>query len=226
MQIAGIEVTIIRSTRKTVSIFVERDGSLSARVPKEMPKEEIQSVLASKEYQIHKNLAEWATLNETKILREYVSGQSFLYLGRNYRLTLVDDEYDSLVLKNGFFLLPKSKKMAAKGLFKEFYKHKLTEKIQPLIIKFQQKMGVQSNAIRVMELGNRWASCTNKKDLNFHWKCAMAPMNVLHYIIVHELAHLIHDNHSHAFWNTVDKVLPSYHKEKEWLRQYGAQMDL
>ncbi len=87
-------------------------------------------------------------------------------------------------------------------------------------------MDLTPNGIRVIDLKNRWASCTPEGKLNFHWKCMMSPATILDYIVVHELAHLIHPNHSAAFWNEVDKVLPDYGERKEWLRVHGAGMDL
>jgi predicted metal-dependent hydrolase len=87
-------------------------------------------------------------------------------------------------------------------------------------------MNVEPIDVKIMELQNRWASCTIKGNLNFHWKCAMAPIDVLNYIVVHELAHLIHPNHSSEFWNTVDKVLSNYDSQVKWLRLNGAGMDL
>ncbi len=87
-------------------------------------------------------------------------------------------------------------------------------------------MGVHPKAVRVMDLKNRWASCSPGNNLNFHWKCMMAPLTVLDYIVVHELTHLIHPNHTQAFWNEVDKVLPDYQERKEWLTKNGSQMTL
>ena len=75
-------------------------------------------------------------------------------------------------------------------------------------------------------MGYRWASCSKNKDLTFHWKCMMAPLKIIDYIIVHELCHIHHLNHSDAFWNEVDKILPDYLGRKEWLRKNGASLDL
>jgi predicted metal-dependent hydrolase len=91
---------------------------------------------------------------------------------------------------------------------------------------YQTKLGVQPNTVRVLELKYRWASCSAQGRLNFHWKCMMAPLTVLDYIIVHELAHMLHRNHTAAFWNAVDKVLPDYRERKAWLRVNGAGMEL
>jgi predicted metal-dependent hydrolase len=226
MKLSDLEIELIRSKRKTVSIHIERDGSVSARIPETITDEEIQKVLKSKEYQIHKNLAQWSQLNQTKVERDYVNGQSFLYLGRNYRLQFVEDKLGTLIFNKGYFHLSVSDKNHAREMFIEFYKEKLNEKLKPILKRFKGQLGVNPKEIKVMELQNRWASCTVKGNVNFHWKCAMAPIDVLNYIVVHELTHLIHPNHTSAFWNELDKVMPSYHKQVQWLKLNGAGMDL
>ncbi len=83
-------------------------------------------------------------------------------------------------------------------------------------------MGVEPRSVKVLDLKHRWASWTPGGNLNFHWKCMMAPPTILDYIVVHELAHLHLPNHTTAFWNEVDKVMPDYQERKEWLRvQWG-----
>mgnify|MGYP003634155294 CR=1 FL=1 len=226
MEVAGIDITIKRSDRKTVSIFVERDGTVSALVPETLEPEIIKEVLASKSYQIHKNLAEWEQLNERHVLREYVSGQSFLYLGRNYRLKLVDSTLGKLVFNQNTFYLGRDEVIKGDDYFIEFYKGKLDKRLQKLVPFYENRLGVESTDFKVMELQNRWASCTKKGNVNFHWKCAMAPIDVLHYIVAHELAHITHMNHTTAFWNEVDKVIPNYSESLHWLKYNGAGMTL
>lgn len=226
MNVSGIDISVKKSKRKTVSIFIERDGSVSALVPERLDDSEIEEVIKGKEYQIHKNLAEWTQLNDKQVLREFVNGQSFLYLGRNYRLKLVDEELGEVQFVKGQFLLSKLEIDNAKEYFIEFYRNKLKEKITPLVRQYKEQLGVHPNDVNVMELQNRWASCSAKGNINFHWKCAMAPMDVLQYIVVHELAHLIHLNHTPEFWNELDKILPNYEKQLNWLKLNGAGMDL
>ncbi len=221
-----LDIEVNRSNRKTVSIFIERDGSVSARIPKDLSEEQLQEVLEAKEYLIHKNLAEWKQLNSSKIDREFVNGQSFLYLGRNYRFRLIDEPISRLTLRNGYFELSKTEKDKAKDRFIHFYKSKLSEKINPIIRKFKVQLGVEPNDVKIMELQHRWASCSTKGNLSFNWKCAMAPIDVLNYIVAHELVHLIHQNHTNAFWNELDKIIPNYDKQVQWLQLNGAGMDL
>jgi predicted metal-dependent hydrolase len=226
MIVDNLPIKVVKSQRKTVSIYVERDGSVSALVPEKLRDEEIKNIIITKKYLIHKHLAEWTLLNEAKVDRDFVNGQSFLYLGKNYRLSLINTETNGLEFSKGRFMLPKSKVLIANDLFKQFYKNKLVEKLPPIIKRFESKLGVKTNNFLVMELQNRWASCSPKSNIHFHWKCAMAPIDVLNYIVAHELTHLIHPNHTHEFWNELDKVMPNYTEQDNWLKRNGVKMAL
>lgn len=221
-----VEYTVKRSNRKTISIYVERDGTVSILAPKTMEDSALSDAVESKAYMIYKHLAEWEQANASRVHRQFVNGQSYLYLGRNYRLEFVEDQDIPLKLKNGYFLLKKSAAKNAENHFIDFYKTKGLPKIESYVKEFQGKMGVQPKDIKIMELQNRWGSCTIKGNLNFHWKCIMAPVRTIQYIVVHELAHLIHMNHSPAFWKEIDRVFPEYHQEVKWLKEHGASMDL
>jgi len=223
-----IKYTLVRSHRKTASIYIERDGKVSVLVPEKLTTRQVEDLLESKRKWIYQSLAEWQDLNANRIQRVYVNGEGFLYLGRSYRLKLVSDLPEPLMLKDGYFCLRAKKGSApdADAVFREFYRAKGTVRIPPRVAYFQSKMGVKSKSIKIMDLKHRWASCTATGNLNFHWKCMMAPLTIIDYIVVHELAHLIHPNHSAAFWNEVDKVMPDFQERKSWLRDNGAGMDL
>ena len=219
--------TIKRSRRKTLSIYLERDGSISVLAPAHFTDDEIHAIVSRKNFQLYKYLAEREELNATRSLREIVSGESFPYLGRNYRLQFVEEQPVPLLLKEGYFCLKRADKDNAPAIFKEFYRTKGLPRITKRVRHFKELMGVEVGQIRVMDLQHRWASCsTTTSDLNFHWKCLMGPLSILDYIIVHEMAHLKFDNHSDAFWNEVDKIMPDYRERRSWLRFNGAGMDL
>lgn len=226
--IEGLDITIKRSKRKTLSIYVERNGGISVLAPEYMQDKEIEDVLRKKEYLVQKHHAQWDILNDSRVDREFVNGQSYLYLGRNYRLKWVSngEQEEPLLLKNGYFCLKLTEKNRAKQRFIEFYKAKGLKKIQEQVALYSKRLGVEYDHVRVIDLKNRWASCSDKKRLNFHWKCSMAPLSVLNYIIVHELVHLKYKKHDNKFWNEVDKVVVDYKAHIEWLRRFGASMDL
>lgn len=222
---------VVRSRRMTTDIVVERDGRVIVRAPETVPDERIEDIVAAKRYWIYKTLAEWRDLNATRVLREYRNGEGFLYLGRSYRLSLVADQDEPLVLRNGRFCLRRDladqgEITAAKAAFRDYFIARGHERISERVRYYAPKVGVTSTGITVRELGHRWASCSATGSLAFHWKCMMAPPTIIDYIVVHELCHFHHLNHTEAFWNEVDKVMPSYRQRKEWLRKNGASMDL
>ena len=223
-----IEYSLVRSRRKTASIYIERDGQVSILVPDKLTDRQVEALLESKRKWIYKSLAEWQDLNARRVHRDYVNGEGFLYLGRSYRLKLVPDLSEPLMLKDGYFCLRTNNGSLpdADAAFKAFYRAKGAVRIPPRVAYYQAKMDVEPKAVRVIELKHRWASCSSGRNLNFHWKCMMAPLTILDYIVVHELAHLIYPNHTKAFWNEVDKVMPDFQERKEWLRVNGAGMDL
>ena len=226
-----ISYQVVRSRRATADIVIERDGSILVRAPESIPDERIEDMVEAKRYWIYKNLAEWRDLNATRVLREYRNGEGFLYLGRSYRLLLVANQTEPLLLKNGRFclqrdLVDEGAIEAAKSAFRDYYILRGSERITQRLNYYAPKVGVTPHGIDVRELGNRWASCSPNGNLAFHWKCMMAPQSIIDYIVVHELCHFHHLDHTDAFWNEVDKVIPNYSERKEWLRVNGAGLDV
>ncbi len=227
MRLENIDIAIEKTERrKTVSIFIERDGSVRVLAPASASDETIETAIKSKEYLIFTKLAKWKELNQRKVNREYVNGQSFLYLGRNYRLKLTESQDVPLKIKGGFFLLDKNYLSKAEKVFKNFYKEKALLKIKERIKVHEEKFSIKPTSVKVLDLQNRWASCTPKNGLNFHWKCVMAPVKVLDYIIMHEMVHLKYPNHSADFWNELDKKMPDFMEQENWLKRNGVKMSL
>lgn len=217
--------------RTTTDIVIERDGSVTVRPPKGFSPEQVDAVVDSKRIWIYRNLAEWRDLNATAIVREWVNGESFLYLGRSYRLSLVADQDVDLKLKDGRFCLKRSVidqggEPAARNAFETFYASKGEARLKERVDYFAAKVGAVPAGVTVKELGFRWASCTKNNALHFHWKCMMAPATIIDYMVVHELCHMHCKNHTDAFWNEVDKVMPDYQERKSWLRTHGAGLSL
>jgi predicted metal-dependent hydrolase len=226
-----LEYEVVRSRRKTADVVIERDGRLLVRAPQSIPDDQIAGIVEAKGYWIYKNLAEWRDLNATRVMREYRNGEGFLYLGRSYRLLLASDQEEPLMLKGGRFLLRRELAdqgsiEAARTAFRDFYIARGAKWIAARIDYFAPKAGVSPRRISVRDLGHRWASCSPTGNLAFHWKCMMAPPTIIDYIVVHELCHFHHLDHTDAFWNEVDKLMPAYRERKGWLKKNGASMDL
>lgn len=217
-----IEYSLKKSDRKTTSIYVERDGSVSVLAPKPFDMPQIEGLIEKKRSWIYKNQAEWEDLNRTRVHREYVNGDSFLYLGRRYTLSIVKEQDKPLMLKSGQFLLDEQALPKAPKHFREFYKEKLLAKLEERVPIYSARLGKPASDIKVLELKNRWGSCSASGVINIHWKCAMLPLNVLDYVIAHEVSHLKYPTHTPAFWRQLEKLLPGHDSQKKWLRFNGA----
>ena len=220
------KITVKRSKRKTASIYLERDGSISLLVPENTTEESVNDILKANEYKIHKYQTRRELLNEKATRREAVNGQSFLYLGRNYYLQY-HGEAKEVECKGRYFYAPDGSRETLHGLFKEFYRKRGNKFIPPRVHQYASMMGLTIDEIAVLELKSRWASCSDKKrKVNFHWKVMMAPASVIDYLIVHELCHFNHKRHNAEFWNEVDKYCPEYQKQVAWLKVYGAALEV
>lgn len=231
-QVLDIEYRLLPGAdRRTTDIVIERDGRISVRPPLSMKPEQVDATVLSRRGWIYRHLAEWRDLNATRVVREWVNGEAFPYLGANYRLSLVGGQEEPLLLKDGRFCLSRAVVDAGGGegarlAFRAFYEQKGRERLGQRVAQLAAKVGVRPGKVAVKELGYRWASCTRAGNLNFHWKCMMAPGTIIDYIVAHELCHLHHRDHSAAFWNELDKVLPDYLERKAWLRRHGTRLDL
>ncbi|OFZ66574.1 MAG: metal-dependent hydrolase [Betaproteobacteria bacterium RBG_16_56_24] len=231
-RVRDIEYQLLRSgERRTADIVIERNGLISVRVPEHLSEEQADAVVDHKRLWIYRNLAEWRDLNAARVVREWVNGEGFLYLGCAYRLLLTQEQDEPLKLKEGRFRLQRKfveigGEEAAKQVFEKFYTEKALERIKKRVAYFAPKVGVTPLSVEVRGIGYRWATCTPDGRLSFHWKCMMASPKVIDYIVVHELCHLRHRDHIDAFWNEVDKVMPDYAERKTWLRENGAALDI
>lgn len=219
------------SSRKTTDIVIERNGQVTVRAPADYTPEQVDAVVESKRMWIYRNLSEWKDLNASAVVREWVNGESFLYLGRAYRLSLVSAQERELQLKDGRFCLDRrvieqGGVAEARRVFETYFADKGMQRLSERVAYYAPKVGVKVTGVKMKEMGYRWASCGKSGILNFHWKCMMTPPKIIDYIAVHELCHLHHRNHTEAYWNEVDKATPDYRERKEWLRQHGASLDI
>lgn len=219
-----ISCRITRSKRKSISVFIERDGVVHLRVPEEISKEELDSAIETKRVWIYKNLTKWEHLNANKKVRSAEAGENYPYLGSELRLEYVDDDSikENVICQDERLLIRRSLKTKAEGSIRAFYRKEGYKILPARIEQLEEKLGVKTKTLRILELGYRWASISEDTGLNVHWKCMMAPLKIIDYILAHELSHLIIPDHSQEFWNTLDKVMPDYRERKDWLAVNGA----
>lgn len=219
-----INYSIVYSKRKTISIIVERDRSVIVRAPLDTSKEVIDREISKRKRLIQNKVNHNQKYPIDKQPKEFVSGESLLYLGKNYKLFVVDKPIEGVLFDNKFFISKAYHKKANK-LFKEWYINSANEIIVPKVKAVAKQIGVKYNSLNILDLKYRWGSCTPKDNIHFNWRLIKAPMEVIEYIIVHELTHLLEANHTSEFWNRVAAQLPNYTIAKNWLKEYGYELE-
>ncbi|NOJ03495.1 M48 family metallopeptidase [Vibrio splendidus] len=209
------------SRRKTASIKVE-EGEVIIVVPKLLERDKINKLLASKHQWIVEKISQYQTTSPAT-MREYVSGESLPYLGRNYRLKVLKGDLAPTKLLNGRITVTvpdlSTQTHYIRRALTNWYKRHADKKIREKVRRYESLVGVETGVVRTKEFKSRWGSCTPYGDLEFNWVIVMAPNRVVDYVVVHELCHLIHHDHSPQFWKEVERVMPDYKEHKEWLRE-------
>ena len=155
---------------------------------------------------------------------ELVSGESAFYLGRQYRIEVVKTGLAEIQFAQRF-LIPAAQTSKRAEALREWYIGKAKEKIVPRVKQHARHLGVDVAGVKIVDSRYRWGSCTLNNNVNFNWRLIKAPMFVIDYVIVHELAHLIEANHTPRFWNIVRAQAPTMEKAKAWLKEHGQLLE-
>jgi len=226
-----IEFELTYRKRKTMSIMVEPPGVVTVVAPAGTPENLVLERVKTKAQWIVSKLQEVREVTQVDTAKEFVSGESFKYMGRNYSLNLI---VDTTIRKpdvdldgnNLIVISPSRDEGVVQKAVEAWYRAMAKEQINTRIMHYQTKTGVAPNSIMIKDQKKRWGSCSTSGNVYFNWRVIMAPADVVDYVVVHELCHLVHHNHSADFWKLVSTVMPDYQVRKEWLIKNGAKMSL
>lgn len=212
--------------RRKLTITVERDRSVVVHAPEGLSDEQIEQAVESKRQWIYEKIGHPQKYQELPHApgKELVSGESALYLGRRYRIELIKVGLEEIQFAQ-CFLIPDKPKPELSEDFRKWYIGKAKEKIVPRVKQHAKQLGVDINEIKIVDSRYRWGSCTPNDNVNLNWRLIKAPMFVIDYVVVHELAHLIEANHTPRFWNIVRAQLPTMDKAKAWLKEHGQLLE-
>lgn len=221
---------------KDVSIAVEWLDGVKVTAPHDIKEQQLQHLLHQKAPWI---LSKWKAFDEIAdkpAPKEFVSGEKFSYLGRNYRLkvyrhTNIDKAH--LVFYRGRFIAnvparfsEEEKNDALSTAFKKWYLKQGEKKLPQRLKIYSEKMNIAPESVKLKEQKRRWGTCTSNGDIYVNWRIMMAPLPIVDYLLVHELAHLKYPNHSKDFWRFVRSIIPDYDQSKEWLRVNGPKLSI
>lgn len=215
---------VIYSKRKSIEIRIELTGEVQLKVPKNTSDKIIQDVLRKRSQWIVDKIESVCNMPVQK--RQYKSGETVKYLGEQIptvimkrhvskaQISKVDNELILIVPKevsNDFI----SEMLAA------FYKQLLKPLIMKRIKLYQHHFEYAPNKISVRDQKTRWGSCSSKRNLSFNYRLLMAPIEVIDYIVIHEMCHMEHMDHSKSYWKRVHEVMPDYKIQEQWLKDHG-----
>lgn len=212
--------------RRKLTITVERDRSVVVHAPEGISDEKIDKVVTSKRQWIYEKLGHPQKYHDLPHApgKELVSGESALYLGRQYRIEMVKTGLAKIQFAQRF-LIPATQASTRTEALREWYIGKAKEKIVPRVKLHARQLGVEVAEVKIVDNRYRWGSCTLNNNVNFNWRLIKAPMFVIDYVIVHELAHLIEANHTPRFWNIIRVQAPTMEKAKAWLKEHGQLLE-
>lgn len=231
-----IEYKTIRTKRKTIGICVSPEKGVLIRVPQGISNRKIKEVVFKKSNWILAKLEEMSKIMPPPDPLKFVTGEKVLYLGKYYELR-IQSNYDKkrvIIEFNKIYFNIFVKKYIEEGERRSHIKDSLIRwyrkqagiKINNSIKKYIKYIGKEPENVRIKKQKRIWGSCSSRGNLNFNWKLIMAPLPVIDYIVVHELAHLIHPDHSRNFWNLVEKIIPDYKERQEWLKINGLLLNI
>jgi len=209
---------IIRSRRRTIALVVGSDATLTVRAPMLTPVDYIEQLVRKKSKWVRRKLAEVRS-RPTIAGKKFVNGESFLYLGDPFRLRIVSEAAVPLVFRKEF-ILDRKHLHHARGLLVSWYRTRAAQVIEERVRWYASLAGIECGSVRITDARKRWGSCGRGNDLNFSWRVILAPLRVVDYVVVHELAHIIEKNHSRAFWGRVAIMCPTYRSSMAWLRKH------
>lgn len=211
---------IIRSKRKTLSLTINENAELIIRAPKRLSIEKIQDFINEKENWINRK----KRLLENQIKDVTSNHNKLLYLGNLFPINVEQNASKELFFTGEEFIANSIEPDSLSLSIKKWYKNKFKEIALPRVAYFANKHNLMVNQVRIKNQKTMWGSCSSKNNINLNYLLLMAPMGVIDYVIVHELVHTIHRNHSTDFWDSVESIMPEFQEHKRWLKKNGYKL--
>jgi len=216
-----IQYKIVRSDRKSVVLVINSEAKLIVRAPFDFKESEIEKFIKQKKRWILEKQKKISALDTKHSPVAFKNGESFMYLGGDY--TIKYSKVSKIKVSDENILVPKGfKKEKIISWLKREAKKLITEHLE----KYADIMNVRYSKLRVSGARTRWGSCSGKNTLSFTWRLIMCPIHVIDYVIVHELSHITHKNHSPEFWAKVKSVIPNWKEQRNWLKANRKLMDI
>ncbi|MFC4320051.1 M48 family metallopeptidase [Litchfieldia salsa] len=212
-------------------IAIDTYGNLVVQVPKGTTDESVMSLLEGNWGLIQQKIKEMKDRLDGPQEKVYEHGESFLYLGNSYPIQIHQDksrEQDHVVFEKDILhiYVRQLEDEKIKQALKRFYYKQCKALVEKSIKSHQSYFKVKPRSIRITDNNTNWGTCDSNLQLTFNWKLAMAPLQVIDYVVVHEMCHMVHLNHDRSFWRLVGKIMPDYKEKENWLAYSNWKMSV
>ncbi|MDF2543051.1 MAG: zinc metalloprotease [Herbinix sp.] len=206
-----IEFNIIFKKRKSVGIYVDIYGQIEVHAPKGTPIDTIHQVLENHWDSIIQKSKEMKDRTAAPMEKVYDHGEVFLYLGTSYPIVIstnLDQNQDYVMLEKDklHVYVKQHNDETVRQALKRFYYRQCKTLVEARIRIYQPEFKMKPRSIRIMDDSSNWGTCNSRLELTFNWKLAMAPIEAIDYVVVHEMCHMVHLNHDRSFWRLVGKL--------------------
>jgi hypothetical protein len=206
---------------RRLTVRVETQGEVVVRAPLLLPLETIERFLEKNNSWVRQKIIA-ASQNPP---HRFAAGEEFYYLGKPYPLIFGDSGSHSIKFRHGFIIAPelsaKAEELLVGWLKKQALKH-LKQRAAELASQFN----LSYQRLSLNNAGTNWGSCSSKGSLHFNWRLIQCPPEVIDYIIIHELGHLMEMNHSPRYWDLVQSMCPDYEIRQSWLKRNSSRLRL
>lgn len=218
LQIGELTFEVRRSPRRrTLGLTVDRGGELVIHSPVAETVHELERWARTKLLWVHRKLVLKEVLAPRRRGPEFVSGESFSYLGRSYRLAIAAQQEEPLRFDGRRFYLRRDARTGASDHFRRWYVSAGKDWLEKRVWLLARKTGRNPAKIEVTDLGFRWGSCGRNSVALFNWRLLQLPVRLVDYVIVHELTHLFEPHHRPTFWRALDRSLPDWRDRRKEL---------
>ncbi|MEH7548034.1 MULTISPECIES: M48 family metallopeptidase [Bacillaceae] len=217
-----IRFEIKYKNRTSIGMTIDSYGNLEVQAPKGTPDERVLQLLEQNWEHIQQKLKEMQDRLHGPQKKLYEPGESFLYLGNTYPIQFCENKNikQDYVVFEGETLHIYVKQLEdeiIKQALKRFYYQQCKALVEKSISSYQSHFKTKPRSIRITDSKSTWGTCDSRQQLTFNWRLAMAPREVVDYVVVHEMCHMVHLNHDRSFWRLVGKIMPDYKEKENWL---------
>ena len=208
---------IVRSRRRTIALIVTPEARVIVRAPLKAPAALIDDFVKKQHSWIRKKIGEMKGRPQA-VAHSYEEGEIFWFLGRPYPLHIGDDAEAGIQRTDRLWVSRTVKPDIRHGI-QRWYMAEAAKEIHSRCMWFSMMSGYFPASVRITDARQRWGSCNHRGGLNFSWRLIQAPLEIVDYVIVHELVHLRQPDHSRKFWARVEALMPDYERRRKWLRE-------